>query len=249
MFRALLAAVVALVLAGNASAAPIIIDTFNDPVSPGQTVMSGPLTGSLASVTGAGVLNGAGTRDVSYSGVNANTIPANNFRPAGEFLSVNGVIPSTLALATFDSAIQVDLKYSGFGTLDASAQTTLDLIFNTIFDKGVNPTFDIDILLTTASGMLSGVFQAPGGFVPNGGTLQVPLSMLTGSGSLSTITQIEVRLNDNGSPSAGADFALDQLQFSAPIPEPATLATLGLMGMCGGFFVRRKLKAASVAQA
>jgi hypothetical protein len=34
-----------------------------------------------------------------------------------------------------------------------------------------------------------------------------------------------------------------------PTPEPATLATLGLMGLMGGFVARRKLKASAAAQA
>jgi hypothetical protein len=56
-------------------------------------------------------------------------------------------------------------------------------------------------------------------------------------------------LNDNGSPSAGADFALDAIQFSSPVPEPATLGTFGLVSLLGGYAVRRRMKAASVAQA
>lgn len=37
--------------------------------------------------------------------------------------------------------------------------------------------------------------------------------------------------------------------IGSSVPEPATLATFGLMTVCGGYLTRRKLKAAKVAQA
>lgn len=223
----------------NAGAAPIVFDNFSDPAA-GQTVNSGSLTGSFASVTGPGIFN-SGTRDLSYTGVNAAT--GDTWRTLfGEILSVNGGLPGRLGLATFDSAVEIILKYTAFGTLDASGFTTLDLVFDTVFDNGASD-FDINIVLTTGSGLLSGTFTAPGSFVPSGGTLSIPLSTLTGPGSLSSITQIDIRLNDSGSPSSSADFALDTIQFANPVPEPATLALWGTVTLGGLWYGRRRLKA------
>jgi len=219
-------------------AAPILVDTFSQPPG-GQAVTSGPLTGTLPSVTGLGVL---GTRDVSYTGTNAST--GNTFRTGvlQESLAVNDPsLPGRLALSTFDSAVQVNLKYSGFGTLDLTGMGTLDLIFNTIFDKGAGASFDVTVTLTTGSGTRSGTLSAPVSFAPLGGTLSIPLSSLTGPGNLATVNQIQINLNDNGTPSAGADFAIDAIQFAA-IPEPASLAAWGFVGLAGAWYGRRRLR-------
>jgi hypothetical protein len=224
-----------MVFAASVNAAPIVIDTFSQPAA-GQTVNSGPLTGSFSAVSGAGVL---GTRNLSYTGVNVST--GNTWRTVmGEVLTVNGGLPGRLALNTFDSAVQVNLNYSGFGTLNATGMGSLEFVFNTVFDKGTGASYDVAVSLTTGSGTLTGTFSAPTSFAPLGGTLSIPLSSLSGPGSLSTITAIQVNLNDNGTPSASSDFALDTLQF-AETPEPSSLVIMGCLAVASGaVYVRRR---------
>ncbi len=235
MFRTLLAAALTLAFASSASAAPIIVDTFDTPTTASVVGFGNPKTGSFAPLSGSGIL---GTRALSYNG------------GAGNFLLFEGVAvgAGSLILGTQSSAVQVNLAYSGFGTLNLTGFTSLDLIFVPIFDAGVG-TFDIVVTLATSTGNLTMTFIPPGAIAPGGGVFAIPLAGLTGPGNLANVTGITLNLNDGGSPSAAADFTLSQIQFSPPVPEPATIATLGLMGLFGGYFARRKLKAGSVAQA
>jgi len=222
-----LAAVAALGFsAAPSTAAPILVDNFTTPGAPVGVGTGMPATGSFPSVSGAGIL---GTRTLSYIG-------SGTFGPF-EGVQVGG---GSLILGTQSKGEEVVLNYGGFGTLSLSSSDSLQLTFIPIFDLGVG-TFDIVLKLTTGSGLLSGTFTPPGGIAPGGGTLLLPLSALTGPGNLGSVTGIELRLNDGGSPSPAADFTLTGLAIITP--EPATLATFGFMGLLGGYAARRKLKA------
>ena len=233
-FRLLTAIAVVAMPVGAADAAPILIDNFG---TGSQTVNGGSsLNGSFTNVSGAGLL---GTRSLTYQGTNAGT--GNTFRtmPAETLALNNPGLPGRLALSTFDSAVQVNLSYGGFGVLNASGMGFLSLVFDTIFDPGIGGGFVVDLTLTTSTGNLTTAVIAPGGFLPSGGTLLIPLSSLTGPGSLSSVTGISVSLNDGGTPNAASDFALDQLAF-VETPEPASMAVFGVLALGGGLAVARR---------
>jgi PEP-CTERM motif len=219
--------------AARSTAAPIVVDTFITPGSPAIVGTGMPATGSFASTSGPGIL---GTRTLSYNG------GLGNFG-LFEGIAVGG---GSLMLGTQSRGEEVVLNYGGFGSLNLSGSTFLQLTFVPIFDLGVG-TFDIVLKLTTSTGLLSGTFTPPVGISPGGGILLLPLGALTGPGNLGIVTGIELRLNDGGTPSPAADFTLTGLAFT--VPEPATLATFGFVGLLGGYAARRKLKAGAATPA
>jgi len=74
------------------------------------------------------------------------------------------------------------------------------------------------------------------------------------SNILSSVTGLRINLNTQSSGVPDVDFAFGPVSFTnppqllPPLPEPATLATFGLIGLVSGVVARRKLKA-QVAQA
>ena len=221
----------ALAFSAQASAAPIVVDTFDTPVA-ASTVTSGSLTGAFPSESGLGIL---GTRDLSYTGTNATT--GNTF-DSFEGISVGA---GFLKVGTFTSALEIQLDYSGFGTKDVSGANSLDLTFVPVFDLGVGGGFDVNVELTTTTGLLNATMVPPVGFAPSGGTLSIPLASFTGPGSFSGVQGIQINLNNGGSPNTSSDFSLTQIQFSE-IPEPATVTLFALCCIGAAIYGRRRLQ-------
>ncbi len=239
LFGSLLTVVSCIVLAQAAGASPLIIDTFNAPAG-GYLVNSGPLTGSFGPDSGIGALSA--TRKVSYAGTNPGS--GHNWVTGFEALALNtSSFPGQLVLSTVTSAVQVTLDYT-FAATDLSGFGALEMVFNGPFDPGVLPgDFSIVVTFTTGSGALTTtIFPVP--ISAGGGVLTIPFSGLTGPGSLSSVTGLNIVLNDGGTPATAADFLLDEVRLVV-IPEPGTMALFGL-GLLGVVAVtlRRKLRAA-----
>ena len=111
-------------------------------------------------------------------------------------------------------------------------------------DSGVGTQFNVEVLVSTTTGLLTGSLSLTDNALPT--TYTIPYSSFTGTGDLGSVNSISLRLNNNGNPQAGVDFILTQFAIAEAVPEPATLATFGLMGLFGGYAARRKLKAGAV---
>ena len=232
MFRTLLAAALTLAFASSASAAPMTVDNFTTSVF---VLQLGLGTTSSASQSGAGIL---GSRIVTVN----NTLVAN----PSDFAAVNiaggtAGLGSTGGNNTTNSFTSFETLSYTFSMTDLSGFSAMLTVF--AFDAGT-PTGPVVLtvrLTDTSSGLQT---LAPININGNG-----PLTIPFGSVDRDQATNITFQFQLNN----GADLTLTnggiRLLESSPVPEPATIATLGLMGLFGGYFARRKLKAGSVAQA
>jgi len=211
----------------------VVLDTFDLPAG-GQSVGTGqPKTGAFSSVTGVGFLNA--TRDVSY---------IDPFDPSGTFglgeiIAIN-FSPNLgeLSFFTGESSVELTLQYS-FSTADLSGYTGIELDFRLLDAAAVSGTgFVIEVELSTTPGNFTGTHT-----VTNAGpqVVFIPFSSLSGTGSLSNVTQIVLKLNDGGTPNRSADFILRELRLPL-VPEPGSLVLLGLgsLGVVGLALRRRK---------
>ncbi len=213
--------------AQSASAAPIVLDNFT--ASPG---IFGP-------VQGPGVLQSNGTRTL--------ILGAPGLLNGGDFVAIGGGIFSSQSNTT--STFSTTLAYS-FAPIVQSPAGSLGIDFLSL-DAGSSSTNQMSLLLevVTSTGTLSQAF-----LIPEGNFLQpflLSFGGLSGVGNLNST--IGVRLTFNNINDAGVDFIVSSSNggiriFGEPEPEPATLATFGLMGLMGGFVARRKLKARAAVQ-
>ncbi len=230
MFRTLLAAALTLAFTSSASAAPI------------------------ATIDG---ISGSVTLD-SYTV----TTYSLSFAPAGLFATNTAVTMengAVLALPLATTLQNFTLNRAGTSVTGGTLYTFAAAVGTpgqTIFDTGTTgPSAKFNLLGLTA-------------FVPNGNTnaMILNLTIILAPGSNSALDYSPFNTGGlgtftfNASPGTNLNTAITggttipgSASFSEItanlVPEPATIATLGLMGLFGGYFARRKLKAGSVAQA
>lgn len=247
---ALLALVAGLAFVSNASAVPILVDSFTDarPVATGNMggllsdssnfffgrVFSTPGSATLTETGLSGVLGGTRT-------TNLNVAVANG--AAGDNYAL-GVNPSTSRIS-----LQTGSTAKGSFTLNYNFASS-PLNFNNF--SGVS----LDLLTTDVSGAAGTMFTVTlidGGSASatqtlSGGQAGTTLNFTNGSfvqnGSTpfnaSQIVGLQVVVNTNNA--AGADLSFGNLQFATNVPEPMTLATFGALALFGGYAARRKLK-------
>jgi hypothetical protein len=213
--------------ASSVSAAPIVLDDFqNNP-------------GTWNPVTAPGVLQNNADRTL--------TLGVPGLQNGGDFLGVGGGQFSfqSNTISTYSAS----LEYS-FGPVALSGANNLALDFLSI-DAGSTLVTDLSVLMEviTSTGTLSQAFLLPEGNFPQ--SFLLSFAGLAGAGDLAST--IGLRLTFNNVNDAGVDFILtgdDGVRITnGEIPEPATLATFGLMGLVGGIVARRKLKARALVSA
>lgn len=212
----------------SASAAPIILDDFT------------AASGSWNPVTAPGTLQTQGVAGSPRTLI----LNAPGLLNGGDFLGVGGGTFSMQSAS--NSTYSTTLGYN-FGPLALQAGNQIGIDFNSL-DAGSNITNQISALLevNTSTGTLSKtVLFTEGTF-----SYLIGLNGLSGIGNLNSTTGI--RLTFNSTNDQGVDFVINGQPgiriFGNPEPEPATLATFGLMGLMGGFVARRKLKARAAVQ-
>jgi hypothetical protein len=228
LLRSIVAVAVLAISGTNAQAVPILLDDFTVPAA-----LAGPNLGPGIVFGPTGGIGGLpATRTISTSVLGVPII-------AGQGVSVGAGI---LALSTQDVSATVQVDYT-FADHTFFAANSLDMTF-TIVDGGIGSGNMLDVTFQILDGAV--VVGSQNANVPNGAGL-IPLSMPFsnfGGGPFNNIDGI--RLIFNGNPNVATDFTLGAggvfLQ-NGDVPEPATLATFGLVALVGGVVARRKLKA------
>jgi hypothetical protein len=232
---AALALIAAACWSPNANAAPILLDDFSTAGFTANPVASGTLQTQ-------GVLGSPRTVIVGAPGL----------QNGGDFIGVLTGPKQFSSQSAANSAFTTTLSYT-FAPLTLSTASNLGLGFVSIDGGSTDPTHLSALLqVNTTSGTLSETLS-----FPSGNSLQnflIPFAALTGSGDLSHTTGITLTFNTAvGGPSPGADFILSGDTgihiFDNPVPEPASLATFGLIGLVSVVVVRRKLKVGATAAA
>jgi hypothetical protein len=218
---------------GVASAAPILIDSFFTP-NPGAIHTNNPVSLPLRVDSGFEIL---GTRTTSVTAV-ANGLD-NDVQigggPGGFYDVSSGVSDS----------ITTQLAYNFGGSL--SGATQIDIEFDGVQGGlGSGNALSITAVLETVNG--DRVFSTT---VPDSGALNNVLSLGFGSfsnaGFGDTITGFRLSTNVGGF--NASDFRIDNISTpdgtfdqGDPVPEPASLALFGLLGLGGVAAARRKMK-------
>jgi hypothetical protein len=203
----------------TSSAAPILIDDFSTPTVSAAGVATGlPLTTPL----GGGI-----TRTITASGTftNASTYQIN-------------VPPNTFTLNTATGqTITLTIEYTFSTPLNISANSTLE--FNVLsYDlgpfgikldmfSGVSNLYTQTISLPNPSPSPGSAFVSFGPFGPLSNVDKITLTFNTGP-----ISDLDFRIGGDGG----------GIKLNDEIPEPGTLATLGLIGVVGGLALRRRLR-------
>lgn len=229
-------------VASSATAAPVVFDSFTSPASGVQTATS---TGSLASnnqVGLTGILLGTQRLvDIQrLAGLSTSTISVNTGAPGGVDLA-NGINTGSTARVIYNFQIQgFAADFQGVGTVT---------IKDAYRDVG-SPTIALDFFNGASSGSVSLPILAN----TTGTDLVFSLAGISNS-ILQNVTKFQLTIDTNTGGAAGTDLAFGPIVVgNAPvvileIPEPATMATFGLMALVGGYVGRGKLKARTVAQA
>lgn len=207
----------------SASAAPMLIDDFSSTVAPFSS-------GSQVTNLGGGV-----TRTITING-SALGLSA---------VSVNSTVPNALdsfasSLSAFSTVLQYDFAAQNFLPTDS-------ILLPFLASNGGTGATTLDLKVELLGG--------PGGslnfaIADNASPFNLPISFgAFGPGPFNGITGIRFTFNQDLT--NATDFTLGGdggIRITGdPVPEPATLATFGLMGLVGGFVARRKLARAATA--
>jgi len=216
----------------NANAAPIVLDNFSVGAGPFGAVTPGPAT--LQGPIGIG---GGISRTISIS--------APGFTSVGDGLQVGGGL---FQFATLNVGTSTTANYT-FSPVSLSGANSLGMDF-TFIDGGVGNPTTMSMLLTvhTSTGDLTKTVVFPN--VSSLTAFNVPLTGLAGVGTLGSTTGIAFTFNNINDP--GVDFILTNQNGGIRIfdtPEPASLATFGLIGLVSAVVVRRKLKVGAIVAA
>ncbi len=221
----------------SVKAAPIIIDTFtvNQSIGGGPGGSSGPFTNSVGGPFIGGL--GTGRAFTIERTAGASTFGADSNLSTPGYLSIQNGTGTTNTFSsayTFNSPVSL-LSGTIFDLLDVdndiglvdlaveiySGNTLLATLTNQINGNVVGQNYDFTLGVNLAN--VTGI--------------SLVVSSLSNAGAIGTDTRIgEFSIRD------------DSTVIITEVPEPATLATLGLMSMVGGYYTRRNLKNRAVAQ-
>lgn len=228
--RSLLLAGVASVLSlGTVSAQTVVIDTFSNTQPNVLRTTPGSTTAPL---------------QVDASAVGGNRLVTNTYvSGTGNFdLIFNGsVMQSTADAGVIGNYL---LQYGSQAQLDLNANATNAFQFERFF---LDLSAGFTVTLTSGNGAVtasytSGATEIPGGGAPSQ-LITVPFSAFTNGGllDLTDIDAISFAFTGN---QPATQFQLDNIQFvNVSVPEPATVALMGISGVATGGVVwmrRRK---------
>jgi hypothetical protein len=204
------------------TAAPIILDDFS----------TFPGTWSNPPGQAAGTLQSNPTRTLILGGAGLNNV--------GDAIQINTGTQQFIVAHSPQSDFDVTLSYSTSGNFNSSNAVILQF-----------QTLDLEMVITmtvnTTSGNLTANYTVPPQLSPF--TFSLPFSSLAGSGNLANTTGISLTFNSDNR--KNIDFILSGdaggIILNGDLPEPGTLATLGLIGVVGGLAVRRRLRQGKVA--
>jgi len=204
--------------ATTTAAAPIILDDFS--TFPGTwSNPPGQAPGTLQSNT---------TRTLILGGAGLDNL--------GDAIQINTTTQQFIVAHSPLSDFPVTLSYNLSGSFSTSNAVILQF-----------QTLDLEMLIqldvTTTSGTLTATYTVPAQLSPF--TFLLPFSSLSGPGNLANTTGISITFNSDRR--ENIDFILrgdsGGIQFNGEdLPEPGTLASFALLGLLGGWVVRRRMR-------
>jgi hypothetical protein len=154
----------------------------------------------------------------------------------GDAIEINTTTQQFSVSHSAMSNFPVTLSYNRSGSFSTSNAVILQF-----------ETLDLEMLIqlevTTISGKLTATYTVPAQLSPF--TFLLPFSSLSGPGNLANTTGISITFNSDQR--KNIDFILrgdsGGIQFNGEdIPEPGTLASFALLGLLGGWVVRRRMR-------
>lgn len=219
--------VVLVLFVPTVATADVVVDSFNFPGTE-ALYQNGTAAGTLRSnETDSSIL---GSRSLSIS----------TGLGKGDFVGIGG---GSLEVGTFTTSLVTTLTYNFAPSQNfAGAGDALSLSFN-FLDSGPTPpnTTDISINITTGSGTLTTTASLSDVKLGNTTSFSVPFSSFSGTGDLTNVTQLQIELNDSGTPRPGVDLILNQVSIATP--EPTSLLIWGLVGTAGAagsWYIRQR---------
>jgi hypothetical protein len=202
--------------ATTTAAAPIILDDFS----------TFPGTWSNPPGQAPGLLQSNATRTLILGGAGLNNV--------GDAIQINTTTQQFIVSHPPLSDFPVTLSYNLSGSFNTSNAVILQ--FETL---DLNMLIQLDV--TTTSGTLTATYTVPAQLSPF--TFLLPFSSLSGPGNLANTTGISITFNSDQR--KNIDFILrgdsGGSQFE-DLPEPGTLASFALLGLLGGWVVRRRMR-------
>jgi len=229
-------ALVWVVLPTDVASAGPIIDDFTTPLSVPGGEINNAGTSTEFNVPG---LFGVGTTD------RTTTVTTIVLGTGLSSTSINTVVQRFSHQDVPDAQFKTDIAYTDFGTLDLT-NMVIDLPFFQYNDGTNDANLQVTVTLSTPSGLLMSSQTVLSG---NTGpfTLTFPFSGFTGPGNITQVQGVTFSFLPQGTmsgPPLGTGFILDGaagVQINA-IPEPASLATWGMLALAGAWFGRRQLQ-------
>ncbi len=230
--KCLLALVVASILTAPATAAFIVVDTFNNP-NPGTFYLLA--TGSQMLAPQATGLGSTRTTTITVdNGVGANAVSGTvGFEP---FFNAGVFDFNTNALSRASGTLHYNNFTGSAGNFfDGGIPAFLNLSFLNL-DPGINistnspaATMPVDIAISTTSGSLNNSLLL--GSSPGPISYQIPFDSFTGAGDLSQVISVTLTLNGGLNQRQASDFVLTGViveNIAVPVPPTALLALTGL---------------------
>jgi len=233
MRRFFIALVVSALAVGVTSAQTVVIDTFSN----AQTNILRTSVGSTA-VTQTDASAAGGFRRVTNIYVSSINPPPNlgNF----DLLFNASVMQSTADAGVVGSFL---LQYGTQAQLNINASATNAFQFERFF---LDLASSFTATITSGNGAVVATYTSPAGAIPGGGApsqlITVPFVNFT-NGGLLNLADIDTVSFQFDAAQPATQFQLDNIRFvSVAIPEPATMAMIGVTGslVAGGMYLRRR---------
>jgi len=231
--------------ATNANAA-VIFDSFTSPANQQVTDFPGGGTASNSQGGLTGILF-TNTRAVDITATSGNPVQSATLQVLGG--------SGRVSIANAESIGSVShLTYNFGGALNFNGVGSI-IVNDAIQDGALGGAPTIQLSFTNAANVTTSTLVL--GVPTVSGDLVFSLAGLNAA-VLGGVTQFQVTINTPGDArpgGAGTDMSFGPIEFPGnppflvtnEVPEPASLATLGVMGLLAGAFGRRKLKAKAVA--
>lgn len=227
-------------LAAAAHGASLIIDDF---VSTQSVVLAGgggPTTGYSSAAAGTAI---GGERDIALTRTSGPSTISAQSNPYGGFMYWHETGSATLgySIVSWDGAdgTAASIAYAGLGGFDLAALGTGFGFVSVTADVGALVTMTVwDASDATGNMWSQGTFTVPSNSTIPQVTMMFSSMTTSGSGGAANFSNVgAIAMQVGNATIPGLDFSLDRVTV---VPEPASTAALGAVGLLGFVCLRRR---------